>query len=184
MIIATVLLLNNSRFNSSIILRSFAYEVGLSIRQAQLYGISVKEVGVGGSLPNTANFNYPYGIHFDPATPSSYLLFADANDDGKYSPGVDTAVTTFVTRNGYTISDIAAKDGSGFTWSYSSASKHITSLDISFKRPDPSAIIEPTGSGLPSSFTSASITVSSPAGSTRSVNVSDLGQISIIATGS
>ena len=41
-IITSVAVWNNSQFNSTILLTDLGYEIALSVRQAQVYGITVK----------------------------------------------------------------------------------------------------------------------------------------------
>src|SRR3989344_8294101 len=67
-VVSGVVLANQNRFGGQVLLQNFAYDVALSIRQAQVYGLAVARAGSGG----TATFGTSYGIHFeidDPSTP-------------------------------------------------------------------------------------------------------------------
>jgi hypothetical protein len=59
-----------------------AYRLALSIREAQVYSISVKEFSALNS------FDTPYGIHLNKEVTDSYILYADADGNGVYTyPG-------------------------------------------------------------------------------------------------
>src|SRR6185295_20368 len=68
-IITGLILVSDATFGGKVLLENLAYDMALSIRQAQVYGISVQRF-------NTT-FNAPYGVHFDTTSPSSYNTFAD-----------------------------------------------------------------------------------------------------------
>src|SRR3989344_3869307 len=59
LVITGVFLVRNQQFNSAILLRSLSYQVALSIRQAQVFGVGVKEDGAG-----TGNFSARDGVQF------------------------------------------------------------------------------------------------------------------------
>jgi prepilin-type N-terminal cleavage/methylation domain-containing protein len=103
-----VILFNYSVFTDNLALTAAGQEMIIAIREAQVYGLTVKEVSVGGG-----NFNSAYGIYFNPTTdPSSYYIFADTNADKKYTPGSGCGsgstecVQKISLRNNITISSI------------------------------------------------------------------------------
>lgn len=178
-IITALVLSSNSKFNSAILLRSFAYEVGLAIREAQLYGIATKVVGT--------SFNAPYGVHISlPASggASSFFVFADINSNYQYEAG-DSVADTFNASHGFFISQICLTPSGGGTQNCYTTNH---SVDIVFRRPDPSAIITGSpGGDCPNEKNKCpdvEITVSSPAGSTRKVEVASTGLITVTGTGS
>ncbi len=179
-IVTLVLLLRQSKFDSSTILRSLAYSVALSVRQAQVYGTSVLGTASGG----TVNYASAYGLYFTSGSPSSYILFADLNNNGAYDPATET-VKIFSLNAGYTISDACAELSNGqsrCTGAYDSSGSHTTNtVTILFKRPDPDAVFA-TDVGL-ENYVSAYIQVESADGTTRSVLVTSAGQISVQAPG-
>jgi prepilin-type N-terminal cleavage/methylation domain-containing protein len=142
-ILTGVVIFNQGKFNSTVLLTNLAYDTALTIRQAQTYGINVKEFGDSDFIP--------YGVHFDKnEAPKSFILFADVGyktDTSSAHPyaGTDLSAcqTNFGCVNRYTIqrgnyiSDLVVNGNS------------VGSLDIVFKRPNPDAIIyangEPTG---------------------------------------
>jgi hypothetical protein len=179
-IITLVLLLRQSKFDSSTILRSLAYSVALSVRQAQVYGTSV----LGSSSGGVVQYAPAYGLYFSNATPSSYVLFADFNNDGVYQSANET-VKVFSLSPGYTISEACAKLSSGqnrCTGADDSTGSHTTnSMTILFKRPNPDAVFA-TDLGQ-ENYISAYIQVKSNDGTIRSVFVTTAGQIDVQAPG-
>jgi prepilin-type N-terminal cleavage/methylation domain-containing protein len=187
LIVSTVILFSAGRFNSAILLRSLAYEIGLSLREAQLYGVAVKE-----TAPGSGNFSAAYGIYI----PSSilgvergtYPLFADLNANGLYDDGASSVVENFTLQNYFTLENVCALR-SGTLRCFAACPSplplgavgctpsSISWLSVTFKRPDPNAIIK---TDLESGYSSAYITVLSQNGSTRSVSVSATGQIGIV----
>lgn len=171
-LISTALILKQSSFDSTVLLRSLAYEVALSIRQAQVYGLSVREQGVG-----SANFDVGYGVHFSGANPTTYILFADEDRDSRYDEG--ESVEVFTLRRGYRITAACA------TLVQSGAERctpgELSSLSIAFRRPDPDALIR---SDLVSeSYGTATITLLAPDGeSARVISVASTGQIEVKQT--
>lgn len=166
--ISTVSVANHSQFNSSILLTNLAYEVGLSIREAQIYGITVKQ-----SVAEPAKFDSGYGIHFNlTEDPKSYVLFEDRLSGGnahRYDDGSDTDIETFRIRKGNMISGIYI-DGDD---------TRQTAADVAFIRPNPDAYITiPEDNIL---HDKAEICLRSPGGSTRKVVVEKTGQISVVA---
>lgn len=171
-VITAVFLVRNSQFNSAILLRSLAYEVALSIREAQVYGVGVREVSAGSN-----NFTAGYGVYFSSDAPTDYVLFADLDKNGLYGAG-DTIMQSFAVRNGFTVARICAVTTTGVS---QCSPADITSLVVSFKRPNPEALIKTNVAGY--SYASASITVSSPNGSTRTVTIGTAGEIEVQQVG-
>lgn len=158
-LITTAAVFNNAQFNGNVVLSNLAYEVALSVRQAQFYGITVKQ-------SSTNTFDAGYGISFNVSTPTSYLLFEDKPTPNKtYDAG--EALETYVMRKGNFISKICL--------SQSGACSSYPSVDISFVRPNPEAYIRHAGSF----YSKAEICVSSPGGNKRKVVVESTGQISV-----
>lgn len=191
LIISAMVLFNNGRFNSAILLRSLAYQVGLSLREAQLYGVAVKEV-----TPGSGAFSAAYGIYL-PASiigipNSTYPLFADLNNNGLYDDGSASVVENFTLKNFFMLDNFCALQGTGPmqcagacpsplpSGALSCAPGSLGWTTVTFVRPNPNAIIlTDFSSSLPSSYVTAYITVSSQNGSTRTVSISATGQIII-----
>lgn len=182
-VITTVILSSHSRFGGEIILRSLAYDMTLSIRQAQTYGISVK------SESGTNRFAQGHGFHISMENPRNYILFADAyelvgNDsylaEGDESDGIYAdqreLITSYTLGGGYTIKELCVTNISGETC-YPAGSS--VALDITFVRPEPDAYILLTENGTSRMYSAATITLLAPRGYERSITVSVTGQVSI-----
>ncbi|MEI8249453.1 MAG: type II secretion system protein [Candidatus Taylorbacteria bacterium] len=174
-------------FNQSVLLTNLAYDVALTVRTAQTYGLSVQgQTSGGGPLV----FNSAYGIHFDTSNGTVMKLFADTNildtpinpTDHVYDP-LDTTVNTYNIKNGGSITSLCVSTGSGdcktiFVSGNTTNVKKVSTLDISFKRPDPSAVICLGSNDC--NYTSAQITITGPGTTqTRTVTVKKNGQITV-----
>jgi hypothetical protein len=183
-IMALIIMSNQSKFGGQVLLQNFAYDVALSLRQAQVYGISVQRF--------TSNrYNAGYGIDFRSTT--SYSLFADASPaipDGIYSPATDDLKATNVITRGYTISKLCVpadlSDPSDPT-----SCNAVSIIDAVFVRPEPDALITwreavtniwhrclPSRSAA-NCGASARIVLQSPRGDHMSVVVYSNGQIAV-----
>ena len=183
-LMTAVVLVQSSKFNGSILMRSLAANIGLSIREAQLYGVSVKQASA-----TTSGFSHAYGVHL--ASNTSYSVFADTNDDNMYSDG-DSIVDTFTLPNGFTM-DVCVENSVSSTCigpcpsspvlsACSTANTPITSLDIMFKRPNPNASFMVTGGVENASYNGAVLVLLPPPNSTapsRTITVYPTGLIAI-----
>ena len=199
-IVTGVVISNQSSFNKTIILTNTAYDIALSLRSAETFGL-------GGHAINTTPTGY--GIHFDSTLSKSFILFADSYPpasgsgchaiptggdpsaldvqpgDCAYSTGAnpDTVVNTYTLGNNITISKFCGTDTSGITKCTAGTNTLINSLDIVFARPNPDPLMSTNGAySTLSPVTSACITVTSPQGGSRSVSVAASGQINANAT--
>lgn len=163
-LITGLVLTNNNKFNGTILLQNVAYDIALSVREAQVYGISVQSFN--------GSFNAPYGMHFqvNGDNTSIYLIFADATiANGTYDSGELVQSTTL--SGGYRIDDLCATPPTG------SEVCGLTSLDITFVRPEPDAYIRSSAyAGLSSS---ARVRITSSSGGTRNIVIGANGQISV-----
>lgn len=167
-ILTGVVLFNQSKFNSSILLTNLAYDVAITIRQAQTFGINVREAPGGGG-----EFDYAYGVHFNNNDQKTIVLFVDATGNEKYDSANQESIDKYKIKKGNYIKEICVTPNGG-TETCDSTDKY---LDITFLRPDPDAIIKSSiSSGM---IDSAKIVISSPDGNTRYVLVNSTGHISI-----
>ncbi len=189
-VISGIIFTSQSSFNKTLILANTAYDVALSLRSAETYGL-------GGHAMSAVPTGY--GLHFDKAAPGSFLLFADSNPapstssvchtiidptaldaqpgDCAYSAGLDTLITSYTLGNNITISDFCAFAAGAWTCS-SSHGGSLTTLDVVFARPNPDPLM--SANGLYSSVspvTSACLTITSPLGGSRYVSVEASGDI-------
>ncbi len=174
-LVSGVVLANNNRFGGRILLENLAYDVALSVRQAQVYGISVHTFG--------GNFGAGYGMHFDINSPATYVLFADAvSPNGLYDGCPNSAscelVQSTTIQGGYKIVDLCTTAGGS-----SVETCNLNMLDVLFKRPEPDAFISANGtSGVanPGALSEdGRIIVQSPRGDRMSILISAPGQISV-----
>lgn len=168
-ILTSVVVFNYSKFRSDTILTNMAYEVALSIREAQIYGVSARGVATGG----TVGFNTPYGI-YAPMNSSSYYVVADNDKNGYFTGnclGDDQCVTTYTMQNSIKITGLQYKTNNNCT----SESGGLTFL---FKRPNPEPYISKNPGNALSNVSLAVITVSSGAGS-KYVVVYNNGQVTV-----
>jgi Tfp pilus assembly protein FimT len=166
-VITGVVLANNAQFNSSVLLGNAAYDIALSIRQAQVYGLSTQAY--------SGEFQVGYGVHVTPGT--GYLMFADLDDDQnkRYDAGVDQVVESYALGRGYRISRFCGTL-SDSTEECSDTDAALTHIDIGFLRPNPDATI--TGDGV-TLYSSAYILIESRSGEQRKVAIQSTGQISV-----
>ncbi len=153
-------------FNQSVLLTNLAYDVALTIRTAQSYGLNVKS-----AKRDTNDFKFPYGVHFQKNV-TSFVFFVDGNSNGIYD-ATDQSISTSNIKRGNKISEICVG-------SVSFCADINSSLDITFKRPDPDAIIK-VGTDTINSYSYARITLSLSDGSAiRKVSVYSTGQIAVM----
>jgi Tfp pilus assembly protein FimT len=165
LVIAGVIIANQGKFNSSAALTNLAYETALLIREAQVYGISVREF--------SSSAQVSYGVWFSNAAPTQYILFADQNGNQKYDVG--EAVETATIGRGNRIGGFC-----GITGVSQTCAPTITELSILFTRPNPDAIVVGvSGGGSTVSYQSARITLSSQSGQTRCVSILPTGQVAV-----
>lgn len=163
-VLTSVLLVKNSSFGGVIILRSLAYDVALSVREAQRYGISVRQSGSG-------VFSNAYGVEVRAASAANYLLYVDRNADGYYG-GSGELVTQYSLKQGYRIADLCYTPASGGA-EICGAQK----IDVTFKRPEPDAFIRVNDQAAINQ--QARILLAAPNGTTVSIVVEATGQISV-----
>lgn len=184
-VISGVVFANNVRFGGIVQLQNLAYDIALSIRQSQVYGISVQRFNT------STTFAAAYGMYFactsNPCSPMSntYVLFGDVNSplNGIYDPGgaIPEIVQSTTIQSGYGISGL-------YVTPYGGSEIGVTRLDITFRRPDPDACISKNSDVV--TFNSkgrcvggtnelARIEVSSPRGDKKNILVYSSGQISV-----
>lgn len=188
-ILIAVVIFNYRDADSSLIMRNLAYEVSLTIRQAQTYGIGVKE----SSEENNA-FDNAYGVQFNhPVTNvfnDTFYLFSDIyNDtsDKEYrcnqtntsgactSAGGSEVIDALSLTRQITIQSICGNRLDNGQNVCTSAGANAM-LNIAFKRPNPDAVIT-----LGTNIRLADVTIRlvGQNGSTIDVYVNTAGQISV-----
>jgi prepilin-type N-terminal cleavage/methylation domain-containing protein len=178
-IISGIVLTKFNSFDGTVLLKSLAYEVGSGIREAQIYSVSV--VSASASNPS---FRYPYGVSFTPGA-QSYVFFqfndADITKVPDYVTGPVTVLNTPTFTGSIEVFDVCITRVG--VESCFSSNPSISRIDISFRRPEFSAIFFTPGVTTAQLSTIESVKIKLR--STRNpsnvwvVNVSLLGQISV-----
>jgi prepilin-type N-terminal cleavage/methylation domain-containing protein len=158
-VIMTIVLTSQSTFNKTLILKNTAYDIALTLRGAQTYGMNSRSY----------TSNVWYGIHFVKNS-KTFQLFADTSGGSSCVGGKpncvvgdrifnEPATQTYTLGNGITINDLCANGTCG-----------ASSLDIVFARPNPDVYVG-------GSRGSACITVTSGQGGFRHIFIGSSGQI-------
>ncbi|MFA7216409.1 MAG: prepilin-type N-terminal cleavage/methylation domain-containing protein [Candidatus Paceibacterota bacterium] len=177
-VISTVVMFGYRQFSDRLALTSAAQEIAISIREAQSYGVSVRQSSV-----SSQDFDKAYGIYFSMDDPSYYYIFVDLNDDQKYenpSSCTGECVSKTEIRNNVHISLVC---GGAFGGSVSCPlNPSVRALNVSFIRPNPDARVRFTNSGgsfFGNSYKTGRVELTSPLGNTMRVDVENTGQIYI-----
>jgi prepilin-type N-terminal cleavage/methylation domain-containing protein len=163
-------------FNQNTLVTNVAYDMALSIRTAQTYGLSVKSAD-----PSSNAFNSAYGIHFDMSSskPNKFIFFTDTNKTGVYM-GQSEDITTFTLNQNTYISKICMSgDATSCVYTFGAGSP--TFLDVTYRRPNPDAVFYTSTDPLnPDLDPVALVTVTSSDGSyNQVVYIRKNGQISV-----
>ncbi len=196
-------------FNKTFVLANTAYDVALTIRSAENFGLGSRAGGTGGVPSNTG-----YGIHFDNTNPNSFILFADTYTDtspGKmgschtstaigpsggpgitpgdcvYTVGQDQVINTYMLGNGISVSNFCVFTPPLGTSECSNTGTHsLDTLDAVFARPNSDATVRANGGD--STFSSwypiskTCIALTSPQGGLRSIWILPSGEITVDTT--
>jgi type II secretory pathway pseudopilin PulG len=173
LIMATVLF-NYSSFNDRLALSSAGQELALVIRQAQTYGLTVREVK---STPGV--FDKAYGVFFDTTDPANYYLFADslnvANNiydvgSGNCASATTECIEKITLRNGIRITSICNESACPPSSS--------TKIHVTFLRPNPDARVYFTGGASTfGPYLTGKVILTSPKGKTLTITIESTGQV-------
>jgi prepilin-type N-terminal cleavage/methylation domain-containing protein len=207
-ILTSVTVYSYGKFNNNVIMTNLAYEVALTVRQAQVYSLSTR--ALEDNLGNFSNFDVAYGVFFDISDPvlndkKSLLFFADKGDassrdgicqDGNGNDPCQVNSCTLNSTNecqevmtltrGIFVSDICV--GSDSNALYDSGTGVCTSgtekekVQIIFQRPNPNPFVTyDGGSGWNKNNQGKNVAIilEGPRGEKRAVTVFETGQISV-----
>ncbi len=169
-ILSSIILANNNQFGGAIQLRNLAYDVALTIREAQTYGISVRKFGEG-----VGQFGGGYGMYFDITSPYTYAMYADVvQNNGLYDTG-ELVGTSYSIGGGYKIYDLCT------TLPVVGASEVCgkPKLQVFFIRPEPDSYVRVEGATP--LYQRGRIILESPRGDRIAVLIEATGQISVQA---
>jgi len=200
-VITSIVLSGQSLFNQTLTLTNTSYDVALSIRQAETYGISSR---VFGPAANTG-----YGLEFSKGTPGSYIFYADAYPapgsinnchcsnstcaalpdakpgnclyDAVYNGNASELVSQYTFGNGIMVADFCGTDASSGARHCAVASpSDLRSVDTVFIRPNTAATITGINNSGASVQLSSAVIYLSESGATRCVQVTAVGQVSVL----
>jgi prepilin-type N-terminal cleavage/methylation domain-containing protein len=164
-------------FNQSVLLTNLAYDVALTIRTAQTYGLSVKD-----PQDTSPTFTSAYGVTIGTdaiscagasSNSQQFIMFADtypSQTGNAICDSNDILTSTYAIKRGGSVSQVCAGSGS--------CTLGNGRLDITFKRPDPRATICFNGAAS-CSYSYAEIVLKASDNSTRKIIVRSNGQITI-----
>ncbi|MFZ3043507.1 MAG: type II secretion system protein [Minisyncoccia bacterium] len=191
-VIMGIVLSSQSTFNKTLVLTNTAYDVALTLRSTQTYGLSSRASG--------STSNAGYGLHFQSSTPGSFTLFADLyplpstssvchpTSDASapnarpgncvYESAQSEKVSDYVLGNGVTVNDFCAYALGSWSCAHAQGGA-LSSLDIVFARPNPDPFISTNGSypGAATAATAACLSLTSPQGGTQFISLTSSGQI-------
>jgi len=182
-IVLTVVVLRQTANRDGVALSNLAQDISLTLVQAQVYGVGVREL-----TPGSEEFSASYGLTFSllgSGSPTAYLYFADRDDDGIYDDdwscptgGLSECLEKFDISNGNFIKDVCVVRDSG-----SDICLDVERADITFVRPKTEAQINFfNGGGAPYDplgKIGVRITLESPEGATKDVVIYKTGQVSV-----
>lgn len=177
-IVTAVVLIRNNEFNSGILFSNLVYEIALSIREMQTYGITVRASDLG-------RFDNGYGVYFNisDTEKSSFIQFTDIPDGaGLRNQIYDTANSNeklfkLNLKPGNFICKICLND---------LCASSVDNVSISFIRPEPDAVIKSTDPLAPTTINKAVVMIRAPGTENiqKSIVVTSVGQISVENGGS
>lgn len=167
-----VVLFNQNKFDSTVLLKNLAYDIALTIRQAQTYGVNVRESQETGIFSS-------YGVYLNVVENNKKIIFfSDVVKDYKFTDSsmdcpandIDSeCMQKYSLKKGNYISKLCAGQNV-------SNCLEVDKLVLYFQRPNPDAYIYADGSSISSKYSEIEIS-SSDDSSKISIVVTDVGQI-------
>lgn len=190
--ITGIVLTSQTTFNKTLTLANTAYDIALTLRSTQTYGVSSRGV--------TSLIGVGYGLHFDRRFPTSFTFFSDdstaplsSNCHGVPSAGVNAPdakrgncvydagekINDYNLGNTITVTNFCARSALDIWQCATSQGGGLSSLDIVFVRPDPGPFIYINGNtNVTGKRVKACLTVSSSSGGlSRFISISSSGAI-------
>jgi hypothetical protein len=183
-IITLVLFVRQQAFDSSTLLRSLAYSVALSFEQAQTYDVGVRGFTSSGSA--ATQFASGYGVYFSSGSATSYLTFADLNDDHLRASNGSEDLPAYLLSNTYHLLDVCGIWSSDSTvrsclFSPQNGGSTLSWIEVYFKRPDPDAYFYSSVSGESYSAVYVELSSIGDTADVRTVKVTPTGEIEVCA---
>ena len=168
--VSSIVLANYPGFNERLTARQRAEEIASNVRQAQAYGLGVKEF-----VPN----DFPgYGVYFESSVTDSYVLFADSVRNLTYDLLSSEKIKDLPILGNVRIYDLCANQKQ-----LPAGSCGLTSLTVVYTRPTPIVILKggssPSCAGVGGSWCDIEVKIRGSRGTTRTVVIWLSGQISV-----
>ncbi len=159
-IIVSAVLFRFDSFDSVVVLKSIAYEIALTVREAQVFAVSAAGDSAG-------TFDTPYGVYISDINQQSYIFFEDSNGNLNFDNS-DTIIETYTMNSKYNFVDLCVNASCG-----------LSKLSLVFQRPEFDPNIQAVGA--PANKTSATIQVgmTDDPSTTFSVIVGLTGQVTV-----
>ncbi|MFA7193510.1 MAG: prepilin-type N-terminal cleavage/methylation domain-containing protein [Candidatus Paceibacterota bacterium] len=150
-ILTVIVVVKYGDFTSNLLVTNMAYEIALTTRQAQAFGVGVR----GFELDGDRGFGYPYGVYFylNDGPSRDFVFFVDRNDDKRCGTGTessgfsscvcaagDECINRLTLQRNIRITEIEVGNDSCVNEVVGSVT-HVTAAAVTFKRPSPEARI-------------------------------------------
>ncbi|MFZ2253269.1 MAG: type II secretion system protein [Minisyncoccia bacterium] len=179
-IVTSLVLVKYSSFDSTVLLKGAAYEIGVTLREVQIKALSHSRNGT-----TVESFNYPYGVTFTPLS-KTYSVFRYATTSARIPRFVDTSYASYPELiQSFTLDRSMQVEAVCITVSGVEDCTTPTRLDVSFRRPEFTSLFYVTRTGFPDTpqptVESAKIKVNSTSGGSGVfwIVVNLFGQISV-----
>jgi len=171
---AGALVFRSNDFGDQTILTNLAYEIAITIRQAQSSAMTGEATGDD----SLSDYDNPVGIHFSKSSDDQFIKYVDnGSGDGYQAGSNDEKLQTFTLPDRYTIADVCVM-GTSPTACFSTGV--IDKADIQYEGPDSEADIYTSKGVLTTPVVKQiSITIISDQSSTSTVSAFMNGQISV-----
>jgi prepilin-type N-terminal cleavage/methylation domain-containing protein len=192
-ILTSITVYNYGKFNGNIIMTNMAYEIALSVREAQVYSL-----GVRGS---DGNFDTRYGIYFNINNSQNFVFFADrignkiceineetgdacsievCDDESKNECETLNTLTRGINIVKICGSVVGVEPMDFETGNCSSGASNMNVATITFERPNPDAFVYNMDSGaIAEELRNISVLIEANNGAKRAVYIRENGQISV-----
>lgn len=170
-VMTALLVFKYAGFSEGMTLTNLAYDVALTLREAQSYGINVQDSG-NLTTGDKGQFNTMYGVYYYQANFRQFILYADLDGAGRYT---GKYIRINKAKQGNIFENPCAGTGPSNCNTYNI-------LDVQYRRPDPTPKIYASGAPnqpLSGPFQYAEIRMKSQNGSYRKVVIRSTGQISV-----
>lgn len=173
-IIMVLVVFNSRNLNDDLALKAASSEVSLALRQAQNYGITVKQ--------GVTNFNDPFGAVLDLTRPSEIIIYSDINNNRIYDTSGEFREKILIL-GGIRINKLCSVDSFNTLTCPTPSAQYMT---LTYVRPNPEPIINfvnSSNASLGGSWKKVYIELVSPKGKiSYVVTDSSSGQITIQST--